>query len=460
MPVLDLHLIDPHHCSMERMLRLFWIPCLLALLTQAGQADSKDSSPPSASPEISTVAPGDGLKPGRNTPPAGVVKLPAGPEGPGRFGAYQTRLAFTPEWDAPWRLGPRADVVVRFDATPARLVFWHGTNFVPCWVNEAGAWYSDGAVLRPGAGPHQDRLCRFSFASVIEANDARVVVRWRYAPVDANGELVNEDPVTRWNDWVDEFYTIYPDATGVRAVTLHSSNWTQPYWLQQSILIRQPGEPGTSAAIAPQTSELPGGRMASIRINGGNPFHVVAAPAAKAEPPAAWGDWPARGAAGKPGHQIIAASNWTPWAGESNKKQWRMLVGLETDAKSTPRAAAQSWLSPPTLTIAGTGFQSSSYQAGEKAYLVGGKPDRAPGAVKMTLAGSPSSPVVNPAFVIKGWGKSPVNLTLNGTRAPWGPDSRHGYRKTATGADLVVWVRVTATAPTTFELQPVSDESE
>ena len=243
---------------------------------------------------------------------AGPVGLP---EGPGSLGAYQTRLAFTPEWDAPWRVGPRCDVVVRFDHTAGRLVFWHGANYVPCWVNEAGQWYSDGAVLRPGAGPQQDRLCRFAFASAIESSDARVVVRWRYAPVDAKGELIHADPVTRWNDWVDECYTIYPDASGVRSVTLHSSEWSQPYWVQQSTLIRQPGEPVQAPGLAPASHALTGGRLQTIPIKGGTFFHAVAAPADNADWPESWGDWPARGAAAPAGHEFIGALRWEPSAG-------------------------------------------------------------------------------------------------------------------------------------------------
>ena len=29
------------------------------------------------------------------------------------------------------RLGPDADVVVRFEQSPMRLVFWQGTNYIP-----------------------------------------------------------------------------------------------------------------------------------------------------------------------------------------------------------------------------------------------------------------------------------------------------------------------------------------
>ena len=390
---------------------------------------------------------------------AGTAALPCGPQGPGRFGGYQTLLTFTPEWDAPWRLGPRSDVVVRFDHTAARLVFWHGANYVPCWVNEAGSWYSDGAVLRPGAGPYQDRLCRFAFASVIESNDARVVVRWRYAPVDVKGELIHADPVTRWNDWVDEFYTIYPDATGVRSVTLHSSEWTQPCWVQQSIMIRQPGEPAQALGLTPASQALTGGQLHTLPIKGGTFFHAVEAPANNADLPAAWGDWPAHGTAEPAGHQFIGALRWKPSAEDLTSKTWRMLIGLGTGKEAGIKQVALSWLAPPPLQIAGDACTSAGYQPDDKAYRLHIKRPGTPVPVKLTLAGTASSPVVNPAFVITGWGKSAVRLSVNGKPVPRGSDFRYGFRKTAASADLIVWTRVDTTTPATFELQPAPHEN-
>ena len=38
--------------------------------------------------------------------------LPSGPPGPGRFGAYYTTLKYYDAWDAPWRIGEHADVIV------------------------------------------------------------------------------------------------------------------------------------------------------------------------------------------------------------------------------------------------------------------------------------------------------------------------------------------------------------
>ncbi|HSP41287.1 MAG TPA: LamG domain-containing protein, partial [Luteolibacter sp.] len=148
-------------------------------------------------------------------------RLPSGPPGAGRFGAYYTHLQYYPEWDALWPVGGDPDVVVRFDHSPARVVFWRGTRYSPAWVSGNDLWMADQSVEawndEQGCFEHmQDRRCRYSHVRVIESHEARVVVHWRYAPVSAHDELWREDPKTTRACWVDEYYYIYPDVVGVR----------------------------------------------------------------------------------------------------------------------------------------------------------------------------------------------------------------------------------------------------
>lgn len=156
--------------------------------------------------------------------------LPSGPKGPGRFGAYYTRLRYAEEWENPWRVGDAADVVVRFDQTPNRLVFWRGTSYIPAWVTENGIWYTNEfyetqiQTMPTSAEPMADKQARFSYPRILETSDARVVVLWRYAPVSVNYDLVYVDPLTGWGDWVEETYTVYPDGTCVRKIRVWSSD--------------------------------------------------------------------------------------------------------------------------------------------------------------------------------------------------------------------------------------------
>jgi hypothetical protein len=189
--------------------------------------------------------------------PLGPPVLPSGPKGPGRFGAYYTRLRYAEEWENPWRVGDAADVVVRFDETPNRLIFWRGTSYIPAWVTENGIWYTNEfyetqiPTMPTSAEPMADKQARFSHARILESSNARVVVLWRYAPVSVNYDLVNVDPLTGWGDWVEETYTVYPDGSCVRKIKVWSSKprldpaegkeWNNFRQYHEAIIINPPG---------------------------------------------------------------------------------------------------------------------------------------------------------------------------------------------------------------------------
>jgi len=196
------------------------------------------------------------LKPSGPTPLRPPV-LPAGPKGPGRFGAYYTRLRYAEEWENPWRVGEAADVVVRFDETPNRLVFWRGTSYIPAWVTENGIWYTNEfyetqvPTMPTSAEPMADKQARFSHPRIVESSEARIVVLWRYAPVSVHYDLVNVDPLTGWGDWVEETYTVYPDGSCVRKIRVWSSKpridpaegreWNNFRQYHEAIIINPPG---------------------------------------------------------------------------------------------------------------------------------------------------------------------------------------------------------------------------
>ena len=147
--------------------------------------------------------------------------------------------------------------MVRFDETPSRLIFWRGTSYIPAWVTENGIWYTNEfyetqvPTMPTSAEPMADKQARFSHPRIIESNDARVVVLWRYAPVSVHYELVNVDPLTGWGDWVEETYTVYPEGSCVRKIKVWSSKprldpsegreWSNFRQYHEAIVINPPG---------------------------------------------------------------------------------------------------------------------------------------------------------------------------------------------------------------------------
>jgi hypothetical protein len=179
-------------------------------------------------------------------------KMPSGPPGAGPFGAYYATLHYQDTWDRLRQIGPDSDVIVRFDQSPIRLVFWQGTNFIPAWVTDNDKWYTDEFLetwgddaCPPGwdCEPMSDKQSRLSRVNIVESTDARAVVHWRYALAEVeqlHGAWT--DPNTGWFDWADEYWTVYPDGIAIRKQVLHSTDPLRPHEWQETIVLHQPGK--------------------------------------------------------------------------------------------------------------------------------------------------------------------------------------------------------------------------
>ncbi len=185
------------------------------------------------------------------TPPAPtlpVLKLPMGTPGKGRFGAFYPKLEYYDAWDRRWRVGDYPDGVVRFDPEDYRMIFWRGTNYIPCWASAEGIWYTNefnetwGHGATGCAAPLSDKNCVYSHVRITKSSDARCVIHWRYGLVDAMGVRPRQDPVTGWTDVMDETHTSYPDGTETRKITRHSSHPPDPHEFQETIMELGPGQ--------------------------------------------------------------------------------------------------------------------------------------------------------------------------------------------------------------------------
>jgi hypothetical protein len=194
-------------------------------------------------------------------------RFPTEGKGKNSFGAYCTTMKYDPTWDALWRIGNNADIVVTFDK-PVRIMFWHGTSYGASYVTENDIWMGDQSLESHPGWPNpdyrkgqwgcaehmSDKQCRYSHVSLIENNPARVIVHWRYNPCYITYEQANVDSLTGQGDWVDEYFVIYPDAVTVRHQILWTSNWGEAldtknwppegmpwHQFQETIMFNQPG---------------------------------------------------------------------------------------------------------------------------------------------------------------------------------------------------------------------------
>ncbi|HEX4007383.1 MAG TPA: LamG domain-containing protein [Acidobacteriaceae bacterium] len=452
--------------------------------------------------------------------PAGDVipyaVLPAGPPQAGPFGAMYASLSFDPPWDRLRRLGPDSDVVVRFDQSPMRLVFWQGTNYIPAWVTNNGKWYTDEFLETwgktcPGAGdcePMSDKQSRYSHVSILASSPARAIVHWRYALAEArNYEGARADPLTGWFDWADEYWTVYPDGAAIRKQILWSSKVDSPHEWQETIVINGPGQRpeddiqpdaltlenmrGESETYhwAPKSdpssftftngpAKLDRPADANIQIvhlkSKENPFQIVwtrgvSFDAYNGEKSYSmfewWNHWPVAqvGSSGRPAiapdrpsHSSLSHIFWDPYAKTAESETKLLLCGLTTQDPSALLPLAKSWLSPPTAHVLSGASGTVEYDPAQRAFVVHRSTSATNAPLVVAVDANAESPLVNPAFVVEHWSSSAkVSVTLAGKRSDVA--ARTGIEHHLDGDSLVVYLPFEATQPVQIRIDAVPE---
>lgn len=434
---------------------------------------------------------------------------PAMPPAGTRLQAAYIRLSLYPEWDRQWRVGSAADVVVSFPNQAFHLVFWRGSNYGDTLVTENGIWIGDQSFessTKIGTAEHMnDKFDRFSQVSVLENNEARVVVHWHYTLVDVEGNLSDVDPLTGWGNVADEYFYIYPDGVSVRNGTVHGTKWK--YSFTEPALLLPPGkkpedqisleaavianEKGISKTYSwdpvmpgfPFEAQPENANIAVINTKSEyKPFYVYQ-PGVILGPYGwrpevrtqyshfpVWDHWPVNmiPSDGRfqlhPDHYasaaILSPSMKGTWIeGPGPTKTAFFLFGLTRKSPSQLAALDRSWLEPPALQIA-DGAYTGSYDAGQRAYLLTLSSDvesqtaRMNKIVRLTVRASDASPFVNGAFILTGWGESDAEVSING-KILRKPEVLSGHNPRLEGSDLAVWIQRESSQPFILTIRPI-----
>ncbi|MCF7675402.1 MAG: LamG domain-containing protein [Akkermansiaceae bacterium] len=434
--------------------------------------------------------------------------MPSGPQGPGRFGAYYCNLKYYEEWDNLWPVASDPDVVVRFDNSGTRMVFWRGSRYSPAWVSENGLWMADQSVEafygnKPrdteGCFEHmQDRRCRYSHVRVIENTDARVVVHWRYAPVSSHDHLWAENPKTGRALWVDEYYYVYPDQLGIRNVSWKSGTlgdggvqfqeslpFTQPGQMQGDVVnldfadvANLKGEVRTLKFCKEpdQKKEFPENLLVqrynfksvnkpSIIFETGNRMHYVTDRGIGdrgLDLPGSCNHWPV-GQAACDGRTVQAADRPTHFLGfpissppkheKDGRSWWNGLYGMTGLSMPELVVVARSWNNAPVLESKNEGFESEGYDLGQRCYVLKRGNDATGDTLAVRIMASEDSPVYNLALVVKNWDKESLKLTLNGKEIERGKDFRMGVHRSLEESQVMIWIKTQSTEPVSITLK-------
>jgi hypothetical protein len=338
-----------------------------------------------------------------------------------------------------------------------------------------------------------DKQGRYSRVRILESTPARAVVHWRYALAETDFyKGAYPDPLTGWFDWGDEYWTIYPDGVAVRKQVLWTSDFVpKNHEFQETIVLNGPGqwpedninldaitlanlkgetETYSWAPKAKDTFDFPHGPDSFTKPEGANiqwinlkstwkPFQIapgspVRFTAYNGEKTFStfewWNHWPVAQipSSGRPAlapdrasHTSLSHIYW-PVEEQTGQTITKLLMdGLTNKSAAELVGLAKSWLKPAPIEV--RGVRSLGYDAAERAYVLvsDGAADRA----AFELKGSPESPLVNPAVIIRNW--------RGGTRVT-GAKTRVGRVEKLEGTDLVIWIETESTGTLRLNVEP------
>lgn len=424
-----------------------------------------------------------------------LPQLPSADISVGPFGAFYTRLSYTPGWDALWRTGDQPDVVVRFPDKPIKYIFWHGTGYIPAVITENNIWMTDQSVENFATGEcfetMGDKQCRYSHVQILESTSARCVIHWRYALANINHRIYAEDH-NGWGDWVDEYWTIYPDGVAVRKQVLHSPTFVKSpkgYQFQETIFFNQPGtRPQDNIEMNAITfcdmegsvttydwekcppKKFDKSRYQPIQLinlkSRYRPFSIFH-PQRFTKPFSfgwvegystfpCWNHWPVSQiksdgrnalAPDRPSHSSLAetvGSMQIVELGPDSTAIARQLIGMTTENVETLLPLAKSWNYPAKLELHTEGYISHGYDIYQRAYCLERK-TAGNSSLVMTLHATPQSPLQHIALEIRNWSSSVGKIRLNGRLLENEKDYYIGHVRTLEGDKLIVWIYLVAT---------------
>ena len=424
--------------------------------------------------------------------------MPRGPEAEDAFKAYYTHLKYYEEWDNLWPVDSDPDIVVTFKGTPVRMIFWCGTRYSPAWVTNKNQWMCDQSVEAwngaEGCFEHmQDRHCRYSHVRIIEDSDARKVIHWRYAPVSAYNNLWKEDKKTGWAVWVDEYYYVYPDATAIRKVSWKTGSLGFPRQFQESLPLTNPEQlqgdvlEADYLAVANLDGEIqyfeyledmskanqkpipaePNIQQHNFKspydpfiiFEPGNKMHYIGDRDIRSFSfPGTCNHWPVgqaycdgrvTQAADRPAH-FLGFPISDPVINRTGDRSYiNSIYGMKDIPVEDLIEIGKSWARAAGLTINSKSgvFSGGKYDMSEKAYIVNRSDSGEQHELDFSLDASADAPVINPAFVINGWGDNDVDIELSDRELEYGKDYLAGYVSRIEGTRLVVWLKTESRIP-------------
>ena len=165
-----------------------------------------------------------------------------------------------------------------------------------------------------------------------------------------------------------------------------------------------------------------------------------------------WNHWPVAMIPGdgrwvitpdRPSHfNLTTFVQWKDYERTDRTRTRIMLHGMTDKKPGDIVRIAKSWLYAPTLKIHTDGYTGGDYDQSERAYIIDKKKKDYSGPLFLTLEASDNFPAINPAIIIRNWGRQPATISINDKHISEGKDLRQGIRKGIYGDDLIIWIKM------------------
>jgi hypothetical protein len=170
-----------------------------------------------------------------------------------------------------------------------------------------------------------------------------------------------------------------------------------------------------------------------------------------------WNHWPVAQIPGDgrwvltpdhPSHfSLTTFVQWQDYEDTEKTRTRIMLQGMTNGNTVDLVPLAKSWLSAPKMKIISDGFKGGSYDQSERAYLIEKADNGNTLPLRLEVSASDDSPLINPAIIIKNWGRKTASLSINGEKILPGKDFRQGIRSTTLSEDLIIWIKLNKVKP-------------
>ncbi len=398
-----------------------------------------------------------------------------------------------------FRFGKYADVVVGFDESPVKFIFWRGVSYIPMIVNEAGQWFTNEfdetgfTKAAPGdCEPMSDKGCWDSHVRIIENNPARVVVNWRYRLTEPGHHWANYDSVTGWGDISDWDYYIYPDGVASKVMRWYSDKpdaWHE--WDEQIAVLSEGQHPEDVIEKTPVMVLVDStGKAENYDWNPDPPkpdfkgrLIQMICYTGKYDPYTiqkfthgdiyegertwysvfpSWNHWPTaqinssgRNASfpDRASHSSISHLYWPEYRRVDGKTAYIekiLMEGMTDRPAASLTSLAKSWLNAPPVTGV-SGGESQGYDASHRAYRF----TLGDGPLRFQITASDQRPIHNLCFEVRNWKSrtTSANLKIDGVSQKPGPGFRQGVKIDTDGTfTLVLWAEIQSGSPRNFEI--------